>query len=127
MINRDISINAAKLSIKEFKNETDRLKKKKSPTKNKDVLKNANALYNGLNIIVDAFEKQIFEYDGHSRIDVDYDSDAYGLTDKELEMFKNFFKYYKPNELRNALINADEKKYELKNDIKIKQCFERTN
>ena len=45
-------------------------------------------MYNGLNIIVDAFEKQIFEYGARSRIDVDYDSDAYGLTDKELQMFK---------------------------------------
>ena len=37
-------------------------------------------------------------------------------------MFKKFFKYDNPNELRNALINADDKKYhELKNDIKITQ------
>ena len=50
--------------------------------KNKeDVLKNANA-YKGLNIIVDVFEKQICEYEGRSRIDVDYDSDTYELTDK---------------------------------------------
>ena len=66
-------------------------------------------MYNGLNIIVDAFEKQIFQCEGHSRIDVDYDSDAYKLTNKELQMFKKFFKYGNPNELRNALIDADEK------------------
>ena len=37
-------------------------------------------------------------------------------------MFKKCFKYDNPNELRDALIDADEKKYYvLKNDIKIKQ------
>ena len=37
-------------------------------------------------------------------------------------MFKKIFKYDNPNELRNALIDADEKKYyELKNDLKITQ------
>ena len=81
-MNGDISINAAKLNIKEFKIEINRLgnkKTKKDPyKKNKEVvLKNANALYKELNIIVDAFEKQIFEYEESSRIDVDYDSDAY--------------------------------------------------
>ena len=71
---------------------------------------------------MDAFEKQIFEYGGRPKTDVDYDLDAYNLTDKELQMFKNFFKYDNPNELRNPLINADDKKYhELKNDIKITQ------
>ena len=79
-------------------------------------------MYNGLNIIVDAFEKQIFEYGGRSRIDVDYDSDTYKLTDKELQMLKKVFKYDNPNELRNALIDTDEKKYyELKNNLKITQ------
>ena len=62
LINGDISINAIKLSIKEFENEIDSLKKrkqKKSRTKkNKgDILRNANALYNGLNIIANAFGK----------------------------------------------------------------------
>ena len=88
LINGDISTNAAKLSIKEFKNEIDRLEKKENKPrilqKKKDVLKNTNALYNGLNIIVDAFEKQIFEYGGCPKTDVDYDLDAYNLTDKEL-------------------------------------------
>ena len=37
-------------------------------------------------------------------------------------MFKKFFKYDNPNELRNALIDADEKKYHvLKNVIKTAQ------
>ena len=67
-------------------------------------------MYNGLNIIVDAFEKEIFEYGIRSRIDVDYDSDAYKLTEKELQLFKKIFKYDNPKELRNALIDADEKK-----------------
>ena len=71
---------------------------------------------------MDAFEKGIFEHEGCARIDVYYDLDAYDLIDKELQMFKKFLKYDSPNELRNALIDADEKKYyELKNDIKITQ------
>ena len=37
-------------------------------------------------------------------------------------MFKKFVKYNNPNNLRDALIDADEKKiYELKNYLKIKQ------
>ena len=41
---------------------------------------------------------------------------------KNCECLKNVFKYDNPNELRDALIDADEKKYyELKNDIKITQ------
>ena len=71
---------------------------------------------------MDAFEKGIFEQEGRARIDVYYDLDAYDLIDKELQMFKKILKYDSPNELRNALIDADEKKYyELKNDIKITQ------
>ena len=56
--------------------------------------------------------------------DVDYEtsSDTYDLNDKELQMFKKLFKYNNPNELKDALIDADEKKYyDLKNNIKIKQ------
>ena len=79
-------------------------------------------MYNGLNIIVDAFEKQIFEYEDHPKIDVDYDLDTYDLTDKELQLFKIFLKYDNPSKLRDALIDVDEKEYyELKNDIKITQ------
>ena len=104
-------------------------KTKKEPyRKNKeDVLKNANVLHNALKIIVDAFEKQIFEYKGRPKINVDYDldtydSDTYNLTNKELQMFKKLFKHNNPNELRDALMDADEEKYyELKNDIKITQ------
>ena len=41
---------------------------------------------------------------------------------KNCECLKKVFKYDNPNELRDALIDADEKKYyELKNDIKITQ------
>ena len=51
--------------MKEFKNKIDRLKRKKAekPTykKNKEeVLKNALALYNGLNIIIEAFKIKRF-------------------------------------------------------------------
>ena len=70
------------------------------------------------------FEKQIFEYGCRPRIDVDYEtsSDIYDLSHKELQMFKKLFKYDNPNELRDALMNADEEEYyELKNDLKIKQ------
>ena len=79
-------------------------------------------MYNRLNVIVDAFEKRIFKYEDHPKIDVDYDLDIYNLADKELQLFKKFFKYDNPSKLRDALIDADEKKYyELKNDIKITQ------
>ena len=70
------------------------------------------------------FEKQTFEYGCRPRIDVDYEtsSDIYDLSHKELQMFKKLFKYDNPNELRDALMNADEEEYyELKNDLKIKQ------
>ena len=71
--------------MKEFKKETNRLKKrkqKKSCTKKKEeVLKNAKALYKGLEIIVNAFEKRIFEYGGRPEIDVDYESDSDSDTD----------------------------------------------
>ena len=62
-------------------------------------------MYGGLNVFVDAFEKQIFENRGSSRIDVNY-----GLTKEEFQMFKKFFEYNSPNKLGNALINASEKK-----------------
>ena len=39
-------------------------------------------------------------------------------------MFKIFFKYDNPSELKNALMDADEKEYsELKNNIKTTQHF----
>ena len=60
LINGSIGINVAKLKLKEIKNETYSLKKMKAnkqsyKTKKKHVLENAQALYNGLIIIVDAF------------------------------------------------------------------------
>ena len=98
--------------MKEFKKEIDRLKRKKAKkqsykTNKKDVLENAKALYNGLNIIVDAFERDVFRSINRPLIDVDYDSNnyqesdllatsdsniykSYGLTDREMQIFKNF-------------------------------------
>ena len=49
--------------------------------KKEDVLKNAEALHKGLEIIVNAFEKRIFEYGGRPEIDVDYESDSDSDTD----------------------------------------------
>ena len=132
LMNGDIGMDVVKLNMMSSKKrqigQKKRKQKKKVLQKNtEDVLKNDNALHNGLNIIVDAFEKRIFEYEGRSKIDVDYDldtcdSDTYNLIDKELGMFKKYFKYDNPSELWDALIDADEKKYcELKNDIKITQ------
>ena len=60
---------------------------------------------------MDAFEWQVFEYGGRPQIDVDYNLGAYGLTTKELQMFKNVFKYDNPNELWNALMDAGSEKY----------------
>ena len=64
--------------MKEFKNEVDSLKRKKSKkqsykTNKKDVLKNAEALYDRLNIIVNAFENRIFESKYRPEIDIDND------------------------------------------------------
>ena len=49
-----------------------------------------------------------FEYGGQPVIDVDYDVDSgtYGLTTKKLQMFKELFKYDKPNELWKECFNA---------------------
>ena len=82
-INRNIGISVAKLNMKKFKDEINRLKKKKSkkqPYKinKKEVLDNSEALHDGLEIIVDAFERRLFEYGGRPVIDLDYDSGAYG-------------------------------------------------
>ena len=62
------SCNAAKLNMKEFQDDIERLKNKKTRNdsyekKIKNVLKNTEALYKGLEIIVNAFEKQVFDYD----------------------------------------------------------------
>ena len=68
------SCNAAKLNMNEFQHDTERLKNKKTRNdsyekKFKNVLKNTEALYKGLEIIANAFEKQVFDYDfGWQRI-----------------------------------------------------------
>ena len=129
LMNGDIGIDVVKLNMEEFKKEIDRLEKRKQkqiPTKkNKEgVLKNANVLYNGLNIIVDAFEKRIFDYEGRPKVDVDYDSDTYNLTHKKLQIFKKIFKYDNPSELRDALRDADEKNImSLKMILKLHKMF----
>ena len=48
--------------MKKFKNKIERLKKQENKKNKEDVLKNADALYNGLNIFISTFEKSIFEY-----------------------------------------------------------------
>ena len=111
-----------------LKTKTDKLRKKNAKKSSykmnkRDVLENAEALYNGLNIIVDAFERLVFEYGGRPEIDVDYGSDTYDLTDRELQMFKKLFNYDNPDELRGSLMDADKKEcVELLNDLKIKQA-----
>ena len=103
--------------MKEFGDEITRLdnkKTKKEPNKRnkKEVLENAEALYDGVDVIVDAFERRVFEYGDRLEVDVNYDSGAYGLTIKELQMFKKLFKCHNPNELWNALMVADKEKYD---------------
>ena len=61
LINGSTGINVAKLKLKELQNDINSLKRKKVKnqlykTNKKDALENAEALYNGLNTIVDAFE-----------------------------------------------------------------------
>ena len=126
-VNRNIGISVAKLNMKEFKDKINRLKKKKAKNQpykinKKEVLDNSEALYDGLEIIIDAFERRVFEYEGRPVIDLDYDSGAYGLTTKELQMFKKLFKYDNLNKLWKALMDADKEKHdELLNNLKIKQ------
>ena len=81
-------------------------------------------MYNGLNIIVDAFENQIFDSKYCPEIDVDNDlrddqesnlhaaSDygSYGLSDKELQMFEKIFGYQNSEESRQTLIEAADEK-----------------
>ena len=94
----------------------------------KDVLKNAEALYNGLKIIADAFENRIFESEYRSETDVNIDLtpdsntfESHGLTEKELKMFKKLFGYKNPMELRQTLIETFNDKYnELLRDLNIK-------
>ena len=55
---------------------------------------------------MDAFERLVFDYRGRPEIDVDYGSDTYDLTDRELQMLKKLFKYDNSDELRDALMDA---------------------
>ena len=91
-----------KLKLKEFKNEIDSLKRKTAKKQSykinkKDTLENAEALYNGLNIIVDTFENRIFESKYHPEIDLDNDAtpdsntyESHGLTKKKFKCLENF-------------------------------------
>ena len=124
LINGSIGINVAKLNMKEFKYEINRLKGKKAKKQTykinkKDGLENAEALYNGLNIIIEAYKNRIFESKYRPNIDVDnnlsnnQESDSFSasdpkiyeshnLTDRELQMFRRFFGYGNPEELKYA-------------------------
>ena len=66
-------------------------------------------MYDGVKIIIDAFERGVFEYEGRPKIYVNYDVETYDLTDKELQMFKKLFNYANPNELWNDLMYTDGK------------------
>ena len=112
LVNGGIGINVLKWRLKEFKDDIDKLinkKTKKEPYRRneKDVLENANALYDRVKIIIGAFERVVFDYGGHTKIDVNYDLETYGLSDKELQMFKKLFNYANPNELWNDLMYTD--------------------
>ena len=79
-------------------------------------------MYDRVKIIIDAFERGVFEYGGCPKIDVNHDLKTYGLTDNELQIFKELFNYANPNELWNDLIYTDKEKYvELSNNLKTKQ------
>ena len=86
-------------------------------------------MYNGLNIIVDAFENRIFQSkyfpEGDVDIDPTPDSNTYesdGLNKKELQIFREFLSSYKnAEELRQALIGTTHKKYnKLLKDLNIR-------
>ena len=123
LINGSIGINVAKSKLKEFNNKIDSIKRKNAKkqlykTNKKDVSENTEALYNGLNIIVDAFENWIFESKYCPEIDIDIDTTpdsntygSHGLTKKELQMFKKRFSYKNPEELRQTLIETTDEKY----------------
>ena len=71
-----------------------------------------------MNIIVDVFENRIFESKYRSKIDVDInptpDSNTYeslGLAKTELQMFRKFFSQKNPEDLRLALIETTDEKY----------------
>ena len=83
LVNGNIGIGVVKLNTKEFRNKIDKLERKKAKkqsykTNKKEVLGNAETLYDGLKMIVDPFERQVFEYGGRPQTDVNYDKE---LTD----------------------------------------------
>ena len=132
LVNGNVGINVVKLKLKEFKNEIDSLERKKAKKQSnkinkKDPLGNAETLYNGLNIIANAFENRIFESKQHPEINVDIDPtpdsntyESHGLTKKELETFRKLFSYKNPEELRQTLVETTDEKYnELLKDLNI--------
>ena len=127
LINGNIGINVAKLNIEDFRDEIDRLERTKAKKElykrnKKEVLENAKALCDGVKIIIDAFERGVIKYGDLLWIDINYDSETYGLTNKEMQMFRKRYSYGKPNKLWNVLMDADEEKYTmLLNDLQIKQ------
>ena len=65
LINENTGINVVKLNIEEFKDKTDKLEKKKAKKESykrnkKEVLENAKALYDGVKIIIDEFEREVW-------------------------------------------------------------------
>ena len=79
-------------------------------------------MHDGVKIIIDAFERGVFEYGGRPRIDINYDSGTYGLTDKEMQMFRKLFTCGNHIKLWNALMDADQVNHaKLLNDLKMKQ------
>ena len=78
LVNGDIGINVLKLRLQEFRDEIDKLIKKKTKKKpckknKKGVLENVYALHDRVKIMMHAFERRVFEYGGRPRIDVNYD------------------------------------------------------
>ena len=118
-----IGINVAKLNIEDFRDEIDMLERTKAKKElYKRNKKEVKSLCDGGKIIINAFERGVFEYEDLLWIDINYDSETYGLTDKEMQMFRKRYSYGKPNKLWNVLMDADEEKYTmLLNDLKIKQ------
>ena len=93
-----------------------------------------------MNIIVDTFEWRVFESNDRPNIDVNYDlNDAqeldlpaafdsdidksYGLTDKEIQIFKKLLSYKNPEKLEQAIMRAEtkEKYSEFLNDLNIEK------
>ena len=127
--------------MKEFKDQIDwivRKKAKKLTHKNlKDLFKNAKVLYNGMDVIMDAFQKRVFVTPQRPDVEVSSESstddedgsifaslrevtprsvisdfnindfNTHGLTDKELQIFRKRFGYENTEELEQALMKAD--------------------